>query len=77
MNKRAYIAGYMNKESLDVPIEVGDILMGGRFKNIRTKVKKIGYDELGQPTINGKKLLNFRIVKTLPKNMQKDIKKSE
>jgi len=35
-------------------------------------VKEIGVDDIGQPTINGKPLLNFRIEKQLP-----DSKKSK
>ena len=60
----------MNEMKLD--IKVGDVLLGGRFKNKRIVVKEIGTDELGQPTINGKPLLNFRIEKHLP-----DSKKSK
>jgi len=59
-------------ESIDLDIEVGDILLGGKFKNKRVEVKEIGVDELGQPTINGKSLLKFRIEKQLP-----DSKKSK
>jgi len=70
MNKLAYYQGYMKKEALDLDINEGDILLGGRFKNKRTVVKDIGTDELGQPTINGKKLLAFRIEKKLPKEKQ-------
>jgi hypothetical protein len=57
---------YLNEMKLD--IKVGDILLGGKFKNKRIVVKEIGTDELGQPTINGKSLLNFRIEKHLPDN---------
>ena len=53
-------------ESIDLDIEVGDILLGGKYKNKRTVVKEIGEDDIGQPTINGKPLLNFRIEKQLP-----------
>ena len=56
----------MNEMKLD--IKVGDVLLGGKFKNKRIVVKEIGKDELGQPTINGKPLLNFRIEKHLPDN---------
>jgi len=56
--------------SIELDIEVGDILLGGKFKNKRIKVKSIGVNELGQPTINGKPLLNFRIEKLLPKEKQ-------
>ena len=60
----------MNEMKLD--IKVGDVLLGGKFKHKRIVVKEIGKDELGQPTINGKPLLNFRIEKHLP-----DSKKSK
>ena len=59
-------------ESIDLDIEVGDVLLGGKYKNKRTVVKEIGVDDIGQPTINGKPLLNFRIEKQLP-----DSKKSK
>ena len=54
------------EESIDLDIEVGDVLLGGRYKNKRIVVKDIGVDDLGQPTINGKPILKFRIEKHLP-----------
>ena len=47
-------------------IEIGDILLGGRYKNKRIIVKEMGVDDLGQPTINGDPILKFRIEKHLP-----------
>jgi len=61
---------YLQKVALELPIEKGDVLLGGRFKNQRVIVNKISQDALGQYMINGKKLLNFRIEKLLPKNKQ-------
>jgi hypothetical protein len=58
---------YLN-EVVELDIEIGDIVLGGKFKNKRTVVKSIGTDDLGQPTINGKSLLKFRIEKFLPDN---------
>jgi hypothetical protein len=58
----------MIAEAMDLDIEVGDIILTGRFKNKRTKVKKIAVDDLGQPTINGMKALSFRIEKLMPKS---------
>jgi len=55
-------------EALALDLEVGDIILTGRFKNKRTVVKKIGTDKLGQPTINGMKVLSFRIEKLMPKS---------
>ena len=55
-------------EALDLDLEVGDVILTGRFKNKRTEVKEIGVDDLGQTTINGMKALNFRIEKLMPKS---------
>jgi len=55
-------------EALDLDIEEGDVILTGRFKNKRTIVKKIGTDDLGQPTVNGMKALSFRIEKLMPKS---------
>ena len=55
-------------EALELDLEIGDIILTGKFKNKRTEVKKIGTDDLGQPTINGMKALSFRIEKLMPKN---------
>ncbi len=54
-------------EALELDLEVGDVILTGRFKNKRTLVKKIGTDDLGQPTVNGMKVLSFRIEKLMPK----------
>ena len=56
------------ERALDLDNEEGDVILTGRFKNKRTIVKKIGTDDLGQPTINGMKALNFRIEKLMPKS---------
>lgn len=56
----------MKQAAITLDIEKGDTLLGGRFKNHKTIVKDIGTDELGQPTINGMKLLSFRIAKKMP-----------
>ena len=55
-------------EVLELDLEVGDIILTGRFKNKRTVVKKISTDDLGQPVINGMKALSFRIEKLMPKD---------
>ena len=51
---------------IKLDINIGDVLLGGRYKNKRIVVKKIGKDDLGQPTINGDPILKFRIEKHLP-----------
>lgn len=45
-----------------IPVKVGDIIYTGKFKNRKTTVKTIGRDEYGMPTINGKRVVNFRII---------------
>ena len=50
-------------EAIKIDVEVGDTILAGRFKNKKVKVKSIGKDEHGMPTINGKKVVNFRIPK--------------
>ena len=50
-------------EDITIPINVGDEILGGKFKNKKVKVKEIGENEKGDITINGKPLLRFRIPK--------------
>jgi hypothetical protein len=45
-----------------IPLKVGDIIYTGRFRNKKTTVKTIGKDEYGMPTVNGKRIMNFRIL---------------
>ena len=49
-------------DGIFIPLKVGDIIYTGRFKNKKTTVKTIGQDEYGMPTINGKRVLSFRIL---------------
>lgn len=53
-------------EMIKVPIKVGDTILGGRFKNKKVVVKKIGKNAKGDITINDKPLLKYRIVKESP-----------
>ena len=48
-----------------IPIKIGDTIMVGKFRNKPIKVKEIGIDELGQPTVNGNPILKFRIPKLM------------
>lgn len=50
-------------ENINIPVKVGDTILTGRFKNKKTVVKNIGKDEHGMPTINGRKVVNFRTLK--------------
>ena len=47
---------------IQVPIKVGDIVLGGKFKNRKITVKTIETNERGDIQINGKNLLNVRII---------------
>lgn len=55
---------YINSNPIDekivIPVNVGDTIYTGRFKNRKTVIKSIGEDEYGMPTINNKKIVNFR-----------------
>lgn len=55
---------------VSIDIKLGDILLGGRFKNKRIAVKRLGTDDLGQPSMNSRPLLNYRIEKKLPVSKQ-------
>ena len=55
-------------EAITIPIEVGDTILGGKFKNKRIVVKDIGRNEKGDITINGRPLLKYRIIKDTGKS---------
>jgi len=55
----------------DIVLKVGDKILTGRFKNKKGVVKSFGKDDKGQPTINGKPMLKFRVVKLMPKKKKK------
>lgn len=61
---------------IQLPIEIGDTLLGGKFKNKRIVVKEIGLDEYGGPTVNGRSILKVRIPK-LYKKMDENTMKSK
>jgi len=54
-------------EKFEIDLEVGDTILRGKFKNKPVVIKSFGTDDKGQPTINGKKMLSFRIKKLMPK----------
>ena len=47
-------------ENIEIPVEIGDTILTGKFKNKKTVVKSIGSDEHEMPTINGRKVATFR-----------------
>ena len=54
-----------SNEDITLPVDIGDTVLMGRFKNKKVKVKDIGKDEHDMPTINGKKAATFRMGKNL------------
>ena len=46
---------------ITIPVKKGDLILTGRFKNKKTIIKDIGTDDHGMPTINGRKVVTFRI----------------
>lgn len=48
---------------ISIPIEIGDTILAGRFKNKKITVREISYDEYGSPTVNGRSILKIRIPK--------------
>jgi len=50
-------------ESIKVPVEIGDTILMGRFKNKKVVVKSIDYNEKGDLLINGRSALKFRVMK--------------
>ena len=57
----------MVQEAISLDVKPGDVILTGRFKNKRRIVKSIGTDRFGQPTINGKSILKFKIEKKMSK----------
>ena len=53
-------------EIIKLPVEIGDTLLMGKFKNKKVVVKTIGKDEHGLPTINGRKVVTFRYGQKAP-----------
>jgi hypothetical protein len=60
-------------EDITVPINIGDTVLGGRFKNKKVVVKTIGKNEKGDITINGRPLLKYRIPQQEP--LEEDVSK--
>jgi hypothetical protein len=57
------------EEDINIPIKVGDTVLGGKFKNKKILVKDIGKNEKGEVTINGKPLMRFRIIKPIDESL--------
>ena len=51
------------EEDINIPVNVGDTILVGKFKNKKMVIKDIGKDKHGMPTINGRKVVTFRTIK--------------
>lgn len=49
------------KDFIKIPVKVGDEILMGKFKNKKTIVKTIEWNDKGDLLINGKPALKFRI----------------
>ena len=50
-------------EDISVPINIGDTVLMGKFKNKRVVIKSITKNEKGDYLINGKPAFKFRLIK--------------
>ena len=48
-------------EKIVLDVNIGDTILVGKFKNKKMVVKNIGKDKHGMPTINGRKVVTFRM----------------
>ena len=64
------------REDINIDVDKGDTILVGKWKNKKEKVKHIGTDEHGMPTINSRKAATFRIQKN-KKDMKKESLKQQ
>jgi hypothetical protein len=60
-------------EDINIPVNVGDEILTGKFKNKKTKVKSIDKNEKGDLTINDKPALKFRIPEKIKEGASNDV----
>jgi len=65
------------EETIELPIDIGDTILMGRFKNKKVVVKDIDYNEKGDLLINGRPALKFRMVKKVNEAPRKPRKKGQ
>ena len=56
--KHASMIDELQKIAFNIDLKMGDVILTGKWKNVREIVKKFGTNDVGQPTVNGKSLLN-------------------
>lgn len=52
---------------MKIDLKKGDKILTGKWQNKPEEVKTVGKNELGQPTVNDKPMLKFRIKRLMPK----------
>ena len=62
---------------LKIDLNIGDIILAGKFKNKKMVVKEFGTDKNGQPTVNGRVMFTFRIQKYMPTKTESKMKLKE
>ena len=65
------------EEDIKLPLDIGDTVLMGRFKNKKVVVKDIDYNEKGDLLINGRPALKFRMVKKVNEAPRKPRKKGQ
>tara|TARA_R100001463_G_scaffold16888_5_gene43589 strand:- start:9607 stop:13329 length:3723 start_codon:yes stop_codon:yes gene_type:complete len=58
-------------ESIKLPVEIGDTILMGKFKNKKVVVKSVDYNDKGDLLINGRPALKFRMVKEAARKPRK------
>ena len=53
----------MIREAITLPVEIGDTVLMGKFKNRKVIVKTIEFNEKGDLLINGRSAMKMRLVK--------------
>jgi len=62
------------EETVDLPIEIGDTILMGKFKNKKVVIKSIDYNEKGDLLVNGRPALKFRLIKKVKENLDNYMK---
>lgn len=52
---------------MKIDLKKGDKILTGKWQNKPDEVKSVGKNDIGQPTVNGKPMLKFRIKRLMPK----------
>ncbi len=56
-----------NANEMKIDLKKGDEILTGKWQNKHDEVRTVGKNELGQPTVNGKPMLKFRVKRLMPK----------